>query len=83
MPLGQGQGGPDQAGSLAAPTWHAGRPPAYNALLDWIQPFTRTIHQSPNYVSSMMLKNGDWNAELLGGDVRGAVRELKIEVLPD
>jgi dihydrofolate reductase len=38
---------------------------------------SRTVHEIPKYVASTTLENVDWNAELLGGDLREAVRELK------
>lgn len=53
------------------------RPPASDAFPDWMQPFARTIHEIPKYVASTTLESVDWNAELLGGDLREAVRELK------
>ncbi|KQN39169.1 MULTISPECIES: dihydrofolate reductase family protein [unclassified Frigoribacterium] len=53
------------------------RPPASDGFPDWMQPFARTIHDIPKYVASTTLESVDWNAELLGGDVREAVRELK------
>lgn len=53
------------------------RPPASDAFPEWMQPFARTIHEIPKYVASTTLEGVDWNAELLGGDVREAVLELK------
>uniref|UniRef100_UPI002413B283 dihydrofolate reductase family protein n=1 Tax=Frigoribacterium faeni TaxID=145483 RepID=UPI002413B283 len=53
------------------------RPPASEAFPEWMQPFARTIHEIPKYVASTTLESVDWNAELLGGDVREAVLELK------
>jgi dihydrofolate reductase len=53
------------------------RPPASDAFPDGMQPFARTIHEIPKYVASTRLESVDWNAELLGGDLSEAVRELK------
>jgi hypothetical protein len=48
------------------------RPPASDAFPDWMQPFARTIHEIPKYVTSTTLESVNWNAELLGGDLREA-----------
>ncbi|KPG85651.1 dihydrofolate reductase family protein, partial [Frigoribacterium sp. RIT-PI-h] len=53
------------------------RPPASDAFPDWMQPFALAIHEIPKYVASTTLEGVNWNAELLGGDLREAVRELK------
>jgi hypothetical protein len=42
-----------------------------------MQPFARTIHEIPKYVASTTLESVDWDAELLGGDLREAVHGLK------
>jgi dihydrofolate reductase len=44
---------------------------------DWMKPFARTIDAAKKYVVSTTLEKVDWNAELLRGDLGGAVRELK------
>lgn len=40
-------------------------------------PFARTIDAAKKYVVSRTLKQVDWNAELVRGDLASAVRELK------
>ncbi|MEQ1782169.1 MAG: dihydrofolate reductase family protein [Hyphomonadaceae bacterium] len=44
---------------------------------DWMLPFARAIAATKKYVVSSTLKHVDWNAELLRGDLGGAVRALK------
>lgn len=46
---------------------------------DWMEPFARTIDAAKKYVVSSTLKQVDWNAELLRGDLEEAVRQLKRE----
>ena len=46
---------------------------------DWMVPFAETIDTARKYVVSDTLDEVDWNAELLGGDVRTAVERLKRE----
>jgi dihydrofolate reductase len=55
------------------------RPPAQEALPDWMKPFARTIDAAKKYVVSSTLNQVDWNAELVRGDLGKAVRELKQE----
>ena len=43
----------------------------------WMEPFARTIDTKKKYVVSRTLEKVDWNAELLHGDLRQAVEELK------
>ncbi|MGH7243796.1 MAG: dihydrofolate reductase family protein [Phycisphaerales bacterium] len=43
----------------------------------WMQPFARTIDAAKKYVVSSTLKSVDWNAELVRGDLKRAVQELK------
>jgi dihydrofolate reductase len=45
----------------------------------WMEPFARTIDAKKKYVVSSTLKQVDWNAELLRGDLREAVQQLKEE----
>ena len=45
----------------------------------WMEPFARTIDAKKKYVVSSTLKQVDWNAELLRGDLATAVRQLKEE----
>ena len=45
----------------------------------WMEPFARTIDAAKKYVVSSTLKQVDWNAELLRGDLGEAVRRLKRE----
>ncbi len=50
---------------------------------DWMEPwmdsFARTIHSIKKYVVSSTLKQVDWNAELVRGDLEEAVQKLKEE----
>jgi dihydrofolate reductase len=48
-------------------------------MADWMEPFARTIDAVKKYVVSSTLKQVDWNAELVGGDLGTAVRQLKQE----
>src|SRR5687768_10734573 len=49
------------------------------AMPDWTEPFARTIHAAKKYVVSSTLDRVDWNAELVRGDLRKAVQQLKRE----
>jgi dihydrofolate reductase len=51
------------------------------AMLDWMEPFARTIDAAKKYVvSSTMNKDRvDWNAELVLGDLGTAVQQLKAQ----
>lgn len=44
---------------------------------DWVEPFARKIDAMKKYVVSSTLDSVDWNAELIRGDLRTAVEELK------
>jgi dihydrofolate reductase len=55
------------------------RPPASDAMPEWTRPFARTIDAAKKYVVSSTLKRVDWNAELVRGDLRKAVEQLKRE----
>jgi dihydrofolate reductase len=57
----------------------AWRPPAAEGRPDWMQPFARTIDAAKKYVVSSTLKQVDWNAELVRGDLGKAVQQLKQE----
>ena len=46
---------------------------------DWMKPFTRTMDAAKKYVVSTTLDRVDWNAELVRGDLRTAVQQLKRE----
>ena len=46
---------------------------------DWMVPFARTIDAAKKYVVSSTLERVDWNAELVRGDLREAVLQLKQE----
>jgi dihydrofolate reductase len=46
---------------------------------DWMEPFARTIDAAKKYVVSSMFDHVDWNAELVRGDLRTAVEQLKQE----
>jgi dihydrofolate reductase len=43
----------------------------------WMLPFARTIDAAKKYVVSSTLDRVDWNAELVRGDLRTAVEQLK------
>src|SRR5262252_4863377 len=43
----------------------------------WMEPFARTIDAAKKYVVSSTLNRVDWNAELVRGDLRKAVQQLK------
>jgi dihydrofolate reductase len=56
----------------------AWRPPAVAvARPEWMEPFARTINAAKKYVVSSTLDRVDWNAELVRGDLRQAVQQLK------
>jgi dihydrofolate reductase len=57
----------------------AWRPPASEAMPDWMQPFARTIDAAKKYVVSSTLDKVDWNAELVRGDLGSAIQQLKRE----
>jgi dihydrofolate reductase len=44
-----------------------------------MEPFAQTINASRKYVVSSTLKQVDWNAELVRGDLSKAVQQLKQE----
>jgi dihydrofolate reductase len=46
---------------------------------EWMEPFARTIDAAKKYVVSSTLDRVDWNAELVRGDLRTAVEQLKRE----
>jgi dihydrofolate reductase len=46
-------------------------------MADWMMPFARTISAKKKYVVSSTLNQVDWNAELVRGDLRKAVEQLK------
>src|SRR5262245_40143339 len=52
------------------------RPPS-GARPDWTEPFARTIDAAKKYVVSSTLERVDWNAELVRGDLKEAVEQLK------
>ena len=43
----------------------------------WMEPFARTMDAAKKYVVSSTLDRVDWNAQLICGDLRTAVRQLK------
>jgi dihydrofolate reductase len=43
----------------------------------WMEPFAQTIDAAKKYVVSSTLDRVDWNAELVRGDLRTAVKQLK------
>src|SRR6266542_1176386 len=44
---------------------------------DWMEPFAQKIDAMKKYVVSSTLDRVDWNAELVRGDLRNAVQQLK------
>lgn len=54
----------------------AWRPPASDALPEWMKPFGRAIDAAKKYVVSTTLDAVDWNAELVRGDLAESVAEL-------
>jgi dihydrofolate reductase len=46
---------------------------------DWTEPLARTIDAAKKYVVSSTLDRVDWNAELVRGDLKKAVLQLKSE----
>ncbi|HEY0070884.1 MAG TPA: dihydrofolate reductase family protein [Chloroflexia bacterium] len=48
-------------------------------MSDWMEPFARAIDAAKKYVVSSTLERVDWNAELVRGDLREAVQQLKRE----
>jgi dihydrofolate reductase len=46
---------------------------------DWTKPFARAINAAKKYVVSSTLKQVDWNAELVRGDLGQVVQQLKQE----
>src|SRR5918993_340734 len=49
-------------------------------MVDWMEPFARTIDAAKKYVVSSTLDRVDWNAELVRGDhLKNAVQQLKRE----
>jgi dihydrofolate reductase len=52
------------------------RPPAGTEAVSE-DSFARTIHAAKKYVVSSTLERVDWNAELVRGDLRKAVQQLK------
>jgi dihydrofolate reductase len=56
----------------------AWRPPAQpGARPAWMEPFARTIYAAKKDVVSSTLERVDWNGELVRGDLRKAVQQLK------
>ncbi len=52
-------------------------PASVEAMPKSIKPFAETINASKKYVVSSTLRQVDWNAELLRGDLKLAVEQLK------
>lgn len=49
------------------------------AMPEWTEPFARTIDAAKKYVVSSTLDRVEWNAELVKGDLKTAVQQLKRE----
>ena len=54
-------------------------PAPEGARPEWMEPFARTIDTAKKYVVSSKLQHVDWNAELVSGDLRSAIEQLKRE----
>ena len=54
-------------------------PARAGARSDWTESFARTIDEAKKYVVSSTLDRVDWNAELVRGDLRKAIQQLKRE----
>jgi dihydrofolate reductase len=54
-------------------------PATPGARPEWMEPFARTIDAAKKYVVSSTLDRVDWNAELVRGDLKTAVEQLKRE----
>ena len=50
-----------------------------DATPGWVLPFARSIHGARKYVASTTLREVDWNARLITGDLRQAVEQIKRE----
>src|SRR5438105_6199784 len=48
-------------------------------MAEWMEPFARTIDAAKKYVVSSTLRQVDWNAERVRGDLGTAVQQLKRE----
>jgi len=46
---------------------------------EWMEPFARTMDAAKKYVVSSTLERVDWNSELVRGDLKEAVQQLKRE----
>jgi dihydrofolate reductase len=55
----------------------AWRLPATREMPEWTKPFARTIDAAKKYVVSSTLDKVDWNSELVRGDLKEAVQQLK------
>jgi dihydrofolate reductase len=55
------------------------RPVPRGTRPDWMEPFARTINAAKKYVVSSTLTQVDWNTELVRGDLKQAVQQLKSE----
>lgn len=61
----------------AAFRWPNGARP--DSMPDWTEPFAQAIDAARKYVVSSTLEQVDWNAELVRGDLKAAVEDLKQE----
>src|SRR5262249_26116087 len=52
-------------------------PAGTGARPNWMEPFARAIDAAKKYVVSSTLDRVDWNAELVRGNLREAVQQLK------
>lgn len=55
------------------------RSPRTVPMLEWMEPFARTMDAAKKYVVSSTLAQVDWNAEIVRGDLVQAVQQLKRE----
>jgi dihydrofolate reductase len=53
------------------------QPAAAGSRPDWMEPFAETINAAKKYVVSSTLEHVEWNTEIVRGDLRTAVQDLK------
>lgn len=57
--------------------WRHPVPPG--ARPEWMEPFARVMNAKKKYVVSSTLQHADWNTEIVRGDLRTAIEQLKSE----
>lgn len=48
-----------------------------DGMADWVLPFARSMHAARKFVASRTLTSVDWNAQLLGPDLKSEIERLK------